>query len=378
MNFLIDQYKNDGSKPISHNYLYEQFSDCDEIFQEIKELVKRGDYTLGQPVIDFESDVKEFCNAKNVIAMGSGTDAIALSLKACGVGFGDEVITTPFTFYATIGAICLIGAKPVFCDVGLDYNIDPQKIQNVITGKTRAIVPVHWSGEICNMAEINAIADKNGLFVVQDACHAFGARMDGIHCGVGKNSIAAFSLHPLKNINCWGDGGFVITDCDETAEKLRLLRNHGLRDRDTCEIWGHNSRLDSLQAIVAKWLLKKVKNINYSRLKNAQALDLHLKNIPGIKIPLRKHNVLHSFHLYSLLADNRDKLVEYLRKHGIDAKIHYPLCMHLQPAADAWGYKKGDFPVAESVASNTFSLPVHEFIGDSDIKKMVELIRGFC
>jgi dTDP-4-amino-4,6-dideoxygalactose transaminase len=377
MNFLIDQYKNDGSKLISHNYLLEQFSDNDEIFREIKELVIRGDFTLGQPVIDFENDVKEFCNAKNVISLGSGTDAISLSLKACGVGYGDEVITTPFTFYATIGAICSIGARPKFCDIGSDYNINPQNINNLITKKTKAIVPVHWSGEICDMMEINLIAEKNGLHVVQDACHAFGARLNGVHCGVHTNSIAAFSLHPLKNINCWGDGGFVITDSDEIADKLRLLRNHGLKDRDNCEIWGHNSRLDSLQAIVAKWLLKRVKNINQSRLKNAQILDSSLKDIREIRIPQRKHNVLHSYHLYSLLAHDRDGLVDYLRLHGVDAKVHYPLCMHLQPAAVGWGYKKGDFPVAESVASHTFSLPVHEFISEADIQKMVNLIKGF-
>lgn len=377
MNFLIEQYKNDGSKLISHNYLLEQFLDNDEIFREIKDLVIRGDYTLGQPVIDFENDIKEFCNAKNVISLGSGTDAIALSLKACGVGYGDEVITTPFTFYATIGAICSIGARPKFCDIGPDYNIDPQKIQELITDKTKAIVPVHWSGEICDMTKINLIAEKNGLSVVQDACHAFGARLNGVHCGVNKNSIAAFSLHPLKNINCWGDGGFVITDSDEIANKLRLLRNHGLKDRDTCEIWGHNSRLDSLQAIVAKWLLKRVGGINQSRLINAQILDSRLKSIPEIRIPLRKQNVLHSYHLYSLLADDRDGLVNHLRQHGVDAKIHYPLCMHLQPAAASWGYKKGDFPIAESVSANTFSLPVHEFITEAEIEKMVKLINGF-
>ena len=206
-NFLIQQYQDTGRLSINHNYLYDQFADSDAIFDEIRELVVRGDFTLGEAVRDFEAQFAEVSGTKHAIGVGSGTDALFLSLKAKGIQDGDEVITSPYTFYATIGAIVTAGGKPVFADIGADYNIDPVEIEKVITPKTRAIVPIHWSGLICDMPAIRAIADKYNLAIVEDACHAIGALRHGYTAGTFADT-ACYSMHPLKNLNVcqwWGD-----------------------------------------------------------------------------------------------------------------------------------------------------------------------------
>ena len=204
MNFLINQYKRTNQLPINHNYLREQFSDKEVILKKISDLVERGDFTLGEAVTDFENEFSALQNVKNTIGVGSGTDAIFLTLKALGIGMGDEVITTPFTFYATIGAIVTTGAKPVFVDVSEDMNIDPFLIEKAITQKTKAIVPVHWSGKPCMMDKIKGLADHYHLKIVEDACHAINATYEGNHMGY-YSTASAFSLHPLKNLNVWGD-----------------------------------------------------------------------------------------------------------------------------------------------------------------------------
>ena len=260
--------------------------------------------------------------------------------------------------------------KPVFCDVSEDFNIDPSQIESKITSKTKAIVPVHWAGRSCDMDKINAIARKNNLFVVEDACHAIQGEYKTNRCG-SLGDLGCFSFHPLKNLNVWGDGGIITTSNEELANKLRLIRNHGLLNRNTCVEFAYNSRLDTIQAVVAKYFIEnKLSNVTSSRIKNALRLDSLLEELPQISLLKRDKDLKEVFHLYIFKAENRDKLYDHLRKKGIDAKVHYPVPMHLQPAANYLGYVEGDFPIAEAYAKNTISLPVHEFITLEQIEKM--------
>ena len=376
INFLPNQYETDQKLKINHNYLAEQFADHDVILQKIKAVVQRGDFTLGRPVDAFE---ERFCNVTQTeyaIGVGSGTDALFLSLKALGVEPGDEVITTPFTFYATIGAIVTAGAKPVFADIGRDFNLDPNQIESKITPKTKAILPVHWSGKPCHMDDINAIAKRHGLFVVEDACHAIQATYKGRPAG-SLGDIGCFSFHPLKNLNIWGDGGIITTSSREIADRLKLMRNHGLKNRDECEIFSYNSRLDTIQAVVADHLLDKLPHITASRQRNASYLDHYLREIPGVFVPHREPHIKAVYHLYSVQCEDRDELQSFLIENGVDAKVHYPIPMHLQPAAKNLGHRRGDFPMAERTCETTLSLPVHEFIQEPALEKMVSLIQEF-
>ena len=375
-NFLPEQYRQTNILDINHNYLPQQFADHDQIWEKIKQVVIRGDFTLGNEVDLLEAEFSKLSGARHSIGVGSGTDALFLSLKALGVDKGDEVITTPFTFYATIGAIVTAGATPVFCDVGEDYNIDPSLIERKITSKTKAIMPVHWSGKPCHMDEIESIASKNNIHVVSDACHAINASYKGRKAG-SLGTISCFSFHPLKNLNVWGDGGIISTNSDELADKLRLLRNHGLAGRDECKEFAYNSRLDTIQAVVARHLMLKVNHITQSRVSNAQYFDLRLSSIPQIKIPQRETEIYQVFHIYSVICERRDALQTYLISQGVDAKVHYPRPMHLQPAALYLGHSIGDFPIAEEISANTLSLPVHEFITRGQQDRVVSLIEAF-
>jgi dTDP-4-amino-4,6-dideoxygalactose transaminase len=375
-NFLPEQYRQTNQLDINHNYLTEQFSDHEEIWEKIREVVKRGDFTLGSEVDELEKEYAIFSGVKHAIGVGSGTDALFLSLKAIGVDKGDEVITTPFTFFATVGAIVTAGAKPVFCDAGLDYNIDASLIESKITSATKAIIPVHWAGKPCNMEVIETVAKKYQIPVISDACHAINASYKGRPSGA-LGAISCFSFHPLKNLNVWGDGGIITTNDSALADKLRLLRNHGLVGRDECQIFAYNSRLETVQAVEARHLLPKINYITECRVKNAHYFDMNLAGIRQIQIPDREKDIYQVFHIYSILCEQRDSLQAYLIKNGVDAKAHYPLPMHLQPAAHYLRHKLGDFPVAENIASKTLSLPVHEFITSEQQDSVVQLIKEF-
>ena len=375
-NYLPIQYSKTNKLKINHNYLQDQFNDNEEIFKDIRKLVKRGDYTLGQSVNDFEEKFKSITNTKYALGVGSGTDAIFLSLIAGGIEKGDEVITTAYTFYATIGAIVTTGAKPVFVDIGDDYNIDPKQIEKAITKKTKAIVPVHWSGLICEMQKIKQIADKHNLLIIEDACHAINAERDNFKAGFYGDT-ACFSMHPLKNLNVWGDGGIVVTNSKKMFSKISLLRNHGLRNRDVCEIFAYNSRLDTLQAIVGLHLFKKIDAITNKRIENAKYFDDKLSSIPQVNIPVRLKSAKQVYHIYVIKVKDRDKLQSFLIDKNIDAKVHYPIPMHLQPASKFLNYKEGDFPKAEDTCKNVLSLPVHEFISKSECDYVINSIKEF-
>ena len=376
-NFYPQQYIKDKLYDINHNYLSEQFSDVDLILSKIKNIVINNDFTLGSVVDDVEKLIAKEAGTKHAIGVGSGTDAIFLSLKALGVGPGDEVITTTYTFYATIGAIVTSGAKPVLCDCDDNFNLNPYKIEEKITEKTKAIVPVHWAGRPCDFDEINNIAKKYNLYVVEDACHALQAEYRGSRCG-GIGDLGCFSFHPLKNLNVWGDGGIITTNDDYFNEKIRLIRNHGLSDRNTCLEFSYNSRLDSIQAVVAKHLIEnKLDFITSKRISNAMMFDSLLQDVPQIKLLKRSNLYKEVFHLYIFSVKNRDQLANYLKSNGVDAKIHYPIPMHLQPAAKKFNFNKEDFQNAENLASKTMSLPVHEFITEEQILYVSNLIKEF-
>ena len=376
-NFLIKQYKKDSNYKIKHSYLREQFSSTSKIFQKIKKLTIDGDYTLGRSVIEFENKIKKMLKVKYCLGVGSGTDAIFLSLKSLNINQGDEVITAPFTFYATVGAIATAGCKPVFADIDETLNIDPNQIEKKITKKTKAIVIVHWSGYPCEMTKIMKISRKYKIPVIEDACHGIKAQFKNQFLGTFGYT-GCFSMHPLKNLNVWGDGGFLVTNSAKTYKTLKLLRNHGLIGRDSCKIYGFNSRLDSIQAIVANHLIEKLNFITNKRIKNAKIYNKLLQEVNEISLPYYNFNKnKHVFHLYQIIVKKRNTLIKYLQKKGIDAKIHYPKPMHLQVASRIFGYKKGDFPKSEKISNSILSLPVHEFINEKDIHYIVNSIKEF-
>ena len=376
-NFFPKEYKKNRKLRINHSYLVEQFSDYSKIFKEIEKVVKKGDYTLGQKVDECEKNFAKRTGSKFAISVGNGTDALFLSLKALNIGNDDEVITTPYTFIATIGSIATSGAKPVFVDVKDDYNIDEKKIEPAITKKTKAIMPVHWSGRPCEMQKIKSITNKYNLKIIQDTCHGIESRYKKKHL-IDYGDVCTYSMHPLKNLNIWGDGGFIITQNEKLAKKLLLLRNHGLVDRNKCEIFGFNSRLDTIQAVVANYKMRnKLKNITSKRIRNALLFDKLLKFNKNVRLVKRLSHLKEVFHLYQINVKRRDELQKFLIKNSIDAKVHYPIPIHLQPAAKYLKYKRGDFPMAEKMANTSLSLPVHEFINEKHIKFVVDLIDRF-
>ena len=347
---------------VPYSYLREQFADSESILRDIKGLLESTDFTLGAAVTQFEESFAQLCGTRHAIGVGTGTDALFLPLKALGVGPGDEVITAANTFIATAGAITAAGARPAFVDVGDDFNLDPAAVEPAITPRTRAILPVHYAGQPAKMAPILEVAKRRGLPVVEDACQAIGATIGDRLVGTF-GVTAGFSLHPLKNLNVWGDGGVIVTSSDALDGQLRL---------------GYNSRLDTLQAIVGNHLIKDVEAITTARIRNARALDVGLADLAGrVRIPPRDPGERHVFHLYMFEADDRDRLLTHLVSRGIEAKIHYPVPLHLQPASRRLGYKDGDFPVAERQATRIITLPVHQHLTDDQVSYMVESVRRF-
>ena len=376
-NFLPKQYKKTTKLKINHSYLVEQFADYSKIFKEIEKVVKRGDYTLGDKVNEFEKNLSKRTGAKFIIAVGNGTDALYLSLKALNIGAGDEVITVPYTFISTVASIVNAGAKPVFVDIKEDYNIDEKKIESAITKKTKAIMPVHWAGRPCELDKIKIIAKKYNLKIVQDGSQGIDSRFKKKQL-VYYGDICTYSMHPLKNLNIWGDGGFIATNNKKIADKLYLLRNHGLENRNNSKIFGYNSRLDTIQAVVANYKLKnKLDGVTKKRMKNSNLFDKFFKINSNVRVMKRLPHLKEVFHLYHINVNRRDQLQQYLISKSVDAKVHYPIPIHLQTAAKFLKYKRGDFPVAEEMANTSLSLPVHEFIKDSDIKYVADLINKF-
>lgn len=362
---------------VPYSYLDQQFANIDDYLEDVRTLVQSGDFTLGKPVTEFEERFAKLCGLPYAIGVGSGTDALILSLKMIGVGPGDEVITAPNTFISTVGAIAMVGARPIFVDNNQEYTIDADKIEQAITPKTKAILPVHLTGCPADMPRIMAIAKRHNLLVVEDAAQAILAKIDGKHVG-SWGETACFSLHPLKNLNVWGDGGVIVTRSAELCRKLKLFRNHGMNTRDEIEFFSHNSRLDSLQAVIGNRLIREVENITNKRIANAQQYDEAFKDLKEhITIPPRRPNVQQVYHTYVLRVKNRDELLRHLIEWGIRAKVHYPIPVHLQRAAAYLGYKKGDFPVCEKDCKTIITLPVHQHLTPEELEHVIDCVRAF-
>jgi dTDP-3-amino-2,3,6-trideoxy-4-keto-D-glucose/dTDP-3-amino-3,4,6-trideoxy-alpha-D-glucose/dTDP-2,6-dideoxy-D-kanosamine transaminase len=362
---------------VRYSYLREQFSQPDEILEEIRQLVLSGAFTLGPQVAEFEGKFAELIGTKYAVGVNSGTDALMLSLKALGIGHGDEVITAANTFIATAGAINAIGATPVFVDVTPYYTLDINQVEDAITPKTKAIMPVHLTGEPVDMADLQALGSRHNISIVEDACQAILAEFRQQKAGTF-GVMAGFSLHPLKNLNVWGDAGVVVTDSEEYYEKLKLLRNHGMENRDEIACFGYNSRLDSLQAIVGNWLINQVQDITDKRIGNAQRYDIEFADIADyINIPFRRPHTKRVYHLYMIQVRERDALYTCLQNKGISAKIHYPIPLFLQKGLSHLGYKKGDFPEAERQADSIISLPVDQHLTVEQQQFVIESIREF-
>lgn len=362
---------------VQYSYLDQQFSDVEAYFSDLRKLVSTGEFTLGPFVETFEKKFAAYIGVKHAIGTNTGTGALILALKAVGVKPGSEVITVANTFIATVGAIVAAGARPVFVDCDERYQIDTTKIESAISPATSAILPVHWAGCPPEMDKVLEIADRHGIPVVEDACPAVGAKIHGRFAGTfGK--VNAFSMHPLKPLNVWGDGGIVVTDDDNAAEFLRLYRNHGLIDRDHVEIWGINDRLQPFQAVVGSRVLDTVEELVEARIRNARLLDVGLRGLESfIRPPSRPRGYREVYQLYLVTAARRDALVKYLIDRGIEAKIHYPVPIHLQNAARDLGYKQGDFPVCEQQADSILTLPAHQHISEEQINYMLSTIRDF-
>jgi aminotransferase EvaB len=362
---------------VPFNYLPQQFGDATPYLEEWRKLAASGEFTLGPFVESFEAKFASYVGARHCISTNNGTDALILALKAAGIGAGDEVITVVNTFYATVGAIVAVGAKPVFVDCDERFQMDAEKISPAVTPKTRAILPVHWAGASPDVNRILDLAEAHGLAVIEDACPAVGAYVDGKHAGTfGK--LGAFSMHPLKPLNVMGDGGMTVTDDDALADWMRKYRNHGMTDRDHIDFWGVNMRLQPFQAIVGSRVLDTVADLVRLRNRNARQLDAGLRQLPEfVTVAERPARHVEAQQLYMACFKRRDQLLQFLIGRGIEAKVHYPVPLHLQKAAAALGYKRGDFPVAERQAEHLITLPAHQFITAEQIDYILENIREF-
>jgi len=340
-----------------------------ELLPIIEDVLASGQYIGSDVVEQFEKKVVRICNTKYCVALNSGTDALVFGLAALGVKRGDEVITAPNSFVASAASITHLGAKPIFVDVLPDQNIDPSKIEAVITSKTRAIMPVHLTGRMARMDEIKLIANKFNIPIIEDAAQAIGSRYNDIPSGKwGK--IGCFSAHPLKNLNGVGDGGYLVTDDEEIASKVRLLRSHGMIDRNSVLHFGYVSRLDSIQAAILSYRIDKLNWVTERRRRNAEIYYQFLDRTK-IFLPEQQNSEFNTYHTFVIQVDQRDQLKERLLNVGIETGIHYPIPIHLQPAARSLGYDKGDFPITEQQAGKILTLPVNQYLSEDQIKNII-------
>ncbi len=366
---------------VPYSYLKEQFADPEPILAAFRRQLERCEFTFGPEVEEFENNMARYTGSRYCLGTASGTAALSMLLRAVGVGEGDEVITVSQTFVATIGSIVAAGARPYFIDVLDDFTIDPGLIEEAITPRTRALMPVWYSGSPPRMEEIAAIAGRHGLPVIEDACCAISAAIGGKHAGTF-GAAGAFSVHPLKNLNVWGDGGFIVTDSEEIYRKVSLLRNHGLKNRDEVEIFGYNARLDTIQAVVGNYLYPRIDEITDRRIANARRYD-EAFSAPElsryITVPPRRPGARHVYHMYMVLAEKRDELLQYLTDRGIEAKVHYPIPMHLQEATLAQNppFGKTDLTRTEAQCKSLITLPVHQHLSTEQLNYVIGMVRGF-
>jgi perosamine synthetase len=343
--------------------------------QAVKEVLESGILAQGPRVSLLEERFAQYCGTKFAVAVSSGTAALHAALHAAGIGPGDEVITVPFSFIATINPIIMVGAKPVLVDIEKDtFNLDVRQFEAAITKQTKAIIPVHLYGQPANMEEIRTIAAAHNIVVIEDACQAIGADYKGKKAGA-LGDMGCFSLYATKNIMC-GEGGMITTDNEAFATRMRQFRQHGMSGPYEYQGLGYNYRLTDLQAAIAIEQLKKVDGFTAKRQANAKLMTKALAGIKGITLPTVAADRTHAYHQYTIrLEKNRDEVAQRLRDHDIIAGVYYPKPLHLVPHIAAYGYKPGDFPVSEAAAAEVLSLPIHPNLADGDVDTIASALK---
>ena len=357
----------------------------DEIYAAIQQVIDSTHFVKGQVVAAFEEHLAQYASSRFAITCGNGTDALQISLMALGLQSGDEVITSPFTFVASAEVIALLGLKPVFVDTCSDtFNIDVTKIEAAITPKTKAIIPVHLFGQCADMEAILKIAQKHHLYIIEDACQAIGTEVtfsDGsVHQAGTMGDMGCLSFFPSKNLGCYGDGGAIFTQNETLAKKIRAIANHGMVERYHYETVGINSRLDSMQAAILDVKLKHLPEYLASRRKAAAYYNQALAQSDKVIIPATATHTTHTYHQYTLRvkAADRNRLMEKLKSAGIPSMIYYPIPLHLQKAYQYLGYRKGDFPVAETLSESVLSIPMHTELDEEQLRAIVEAVDFRC
>lgn len=347
----------------------------DELLPIVERVLAEGHWVGGSEIEELEEALARLCGVSHAVALNSGTDALALGMAALGIAPGDEVITPPNSFIASTAAIVQLGARPVFVDVCDDQNIDPERVESAITPNTKAIMPVHLTGRIADMAPILEIAERHGLWIVEDAAQSIGSRYDGRTSG-SFGRVGCFSTHPLKNLNACGDGGFLTTDDEAVAEAVRALRNHGLVTRDAVARFGHVSRMDSLQAAILGFRLNRLDDTTRRRRANA-ALYRERIDPSQVFMPAERERAFDTYHTFVIQVDRRDALQAFLRDQGVGTAIHYPVPIHLQPAAAELGHRAGDFPATERQAERILTLPINQTLSSEDVVYVADRVNAF-
>ena len=348
-----------------------------EIDTAIQSVLDTSAYILGKAVADFECEFAKSHEMQHCVAVGSGTDALHVALWAAGISREDEVITVPFTFIATVEAITLLGAKPVFVDIDpKTYTLDSGKLKAAITSKTKAVLPVHLYGQPAAMDDINMIAQQNNLLVLEDAAQAHLAKYRGKYVGhFGK--AACFSFYPGKNLGAYGEAGAVLTSDDTMARKIRMLRDHGQSEKYKHEFWGHNYRMDGIQGAVLGVKLKHLDKWTERRRQIVKTYRDLLNGIGDLVFPYERPDVFHVYHQFVLRSKYRTALQEFLAQRGVATGLHYPIGLHMQHAYKHLGYEKGDFPNTEAVADECISLPVYAELTESQIQYVTEAVKAY-
>jgi dTDP-4-amino-4,6-dideoxygalactose transaminase len=351
-----------------------------EVMDTVETTCEEQAFVLGSRVVELEQALASYVGASHAVGVASGSDALLLSLMALGVGQGDEVITVPFTFFATAGSVSRLGAKPVFVDIRPDtFNMDPQQIEQKITAKTKAIIPVHLFGQCAEMGAINEIAKRKKLAVIEDACQAIGAMQNGIKAGV-LGDTGCFSFFPSKNLGGFGDGGLITTNDAKLHDALAMLRVHGSQVRYVHEQIGINSRLDALQAAILRVKLNHLDRWTEGRRRNAaryERLFTEARLLDRVTLPVTQPGNYHVFNQYTIRAQRRDELKNFLKDRGIGTEVYYPIPMHAQDCYRFLGHKKGDFPQSEQAAAEVLSLPVFAELADEQLAYVVDSIQAF-
>jgi UDP-2-acetamido-2-deoxy-ribo-hexuluronate aminotransferase len=347
-----------------------------EVDAAIHHVLESGQFILGKEVGDFERQIAAYLGIREAVGCASGTDALQIALMAFGIGSGDEVITTPFTFVATAEVIGLLGAKPVYVDIDpRTFNIDAAQIERAITPRTRAIVPVHLYGQPAEMDPILEVAKRHGIKVIEDCAQAFGARYKGRKvCTIG--DVGCISFFPSKNLGAFGDGGMVVTNDADLAVRMRMIAAHGSRTRYYHEVLGINSRLDTIQAAILGVKAKYLDQWNVARGKAAGRYTAMLQGTP-VATPYVLPHCEHIFHQYTLRVPQRDGLASFLKEKAIPHAVYYPVPLHLQQAFAMSGGKKGDFPATEKAAEEVLSLPMHTELNEAQLTYITDTIKGF-